>query len=255
MKRTNCSTPWRWLAPTLVFWIVSSLWPAVAIVQGRDDAALSRHAVMVLTDRGGFCTGIVLARTVVMTAAHCVTGASAYRVHYKDAAGQPVMLEPRAVAVHPGYDAGAVKGRRRSIDLAMIRLAEPLPAPFAAVGLSSAGRPGSGERLTVGGYGLGAEGQPTTGGRFRSTELGVIEPFGPSSILVWLTDPATGRERAGSGACQGDSGGPVFATDGVVAVTVWAEGVGKARCGALTQGLLVAPQRAWIERVLSDWGR
>lgn len=228
--------------------------PASAVVQGRDDGGLARHAVMVLTDRGGFCTGVVLSRTVVMTAAHCVTGATAYRVHYKDGAGQPVMLEPRGIAVHPGYDAGAVKGRRRSIDLALVRLAEPLPPGFAAVPLSTGDRPGPGARLVVGGYGLAAEGEPTSGGRFRSAELAVIEPFGPSSILVWLSDPATGRSKAGAGACQGDSGGPVFAPDGgVAAITVWAEGVGKSRCGALTQGLLVAPQRAWIDRVIAGW--
>lgn len=228
--------------------------PASAVVQGRDDGGLARHAVMVLTDRGGFCTGVVISRTVVMTAAHCVTGANAYRVHFKDASGRPVMLEPRGIAVHPGYDAGAVKGRRRSIDLALVRLGEPLPAAFAAVPLSTAARPGPGARLVVGGYGLAAEGDPTTGGRFRSAELGVIEPFGPSSILVWLSDPATGRSKAGAGACQGDSGGPVFAPDGgLAAVTVWAEGVGKSRCGALTQGLLVAPQRGWVDRILAEW--
>jgi hypothetical protein len=229
--------------------------PASAVVQGRDDGGLARHAVMVLTDRGGFCTGIVLSRTVVMTAAHCVTGADAYRVHFRDAAGRPVMLVPRTIAVHPGYDAGAVKGRRRSIDLALVRLGEPLPAAFAPVPLSNSARPGPGARLVVGGYGLAAEGEPTTGGRFRSAELGVIEPFGPSTILVWLSDPATGRSKPGAGACQGDSGGPVFAPDGgIAAVTVWAEGVGKSRCGALTQALLITPQRPWIDRVLAEWG-
>lgn len=242
------------LAQVSALLLASSVMPAAAVVQGREEAGLGRHAVMVLTDRGGFCSAVVLAPTVLLTAAHCVTGAGAYRVHYKDRTGQPVMLEPRGIAVHPGYDAGAVKGRRRSIDLAMVRLREPLPAGFAAVPLSAAARPGAGERLVVGGYGLAAEGDPTTGGRFRAAELAVIEPFGPSSILVWLSDPVSGRQRSGSGACQGDSGGPVFAPDGgVLAVTVWAEGVGKSRCGALTQGLLVGPQRGWIERILAEW--
>lgn len=227
--------------------------PAAAIVQGRPDAGLSRHALMVLNDRGGFCTASLIAPTVLLTAAHCVTGANAYRVHYKDGSGQPVMLEPARVAVHPGYDAGAVKGRRRSIDMALVRLSAPLPG-FVPIGLSGSGRPGPGARLTVAGYGLGTEGAPTSGGQFRTAELGVIEPFGPSSILVWLTDPATGRNASGSGACQGDSGGPILDGGGVVAVTVWAEGVGKARCGALTQGLLVAPQRTWIDGVLASWG-
>ena len=227
--------------------------PAQAVVQGRADGSLSRHALMVLNDRGAFCSASLIAPTVLLTAAHCVTGASAYRVHYKDAGGQPVMLEPAKIAVHPGYDSGAVKGRRRSIDMALVRLSAPLPG-FVPIGLSGSGRPGPNERLTVGGYGLGTEGVAVSGGQFRTAELGVIEPFGPSSILVWLTDPATGRNASGAGACQGDSGGPILDAGGVVAVTVWAEGAGKARCGALTQGLLVAPQRAWIDGVLAGWG-
>jgi hypothetical protein len=234
--------------------VATGVSPASAVVQGREDSPLARHAVMVLSNKGAFCSAAVIAPTVILTAAHCVTGASAYRIHYKEADGQPVLLEPAALAVHPGYDAGAVKGRRRSIDLALVRLGSPLPGRFAPVGLSTAGRPSAGTRLTVAGYGLGAEGAATSGGRFRTAELGVIEPFGPSSILVWLTDPATGRTGTGAGACQGDSGGPILDGGGVVAVTVWAEGVGKARCGALTQGLLVAPQRSWIDGVLAGWG-
>lgn len=227
--------------------------PAGAVVQGRSDPALARHTVMVLTNKGGFCSASVIAPTVILTAAHCVTGASAYKVHYKENDGSPVLLDPASIAVHPGYDAGAVKGRRRSIDMALVRLSAPLPSRFAPIALSAAPRPAAGDTLTVGGYGLGQEGMPTTGGQFRAADLGVIEPFGPSSILVWLTDPRTGRSASGSGACQGDSGGPVFAADGVLAVTVWAEGPGKAACGALTQGLLVAPQRAWIDGVLAKW--
>jgi hypothetical protein len=48
----------------------------------------------------------------------------------------------------------------------------------------------------------------------------------------------------------------VFGPDGsVVAVTTWAEGHGKSRCGARTQGVLVDPQRAWIDATLEGWRR
>ncbi len=241
----------KWIVAAVV--ALATAGPAHAVVQGRPDTGLARHALMVLNDRGAFCSASLIAPTVLLTAAHCVTGANAYRVHYKDGGGQPVMLEPAKIAVHPGYDAGAVKGRRRSIDMALVRLTAPLPG-FEPIGLSQAGRPGPNARLTVAGYGLGVEGSAVSGGQFRTAELGVIEPFGPSSILVWLTDPATGRNASGAGACQGDSGGPILDGGGVIAVTVWAEGAGKARCGALTQGLLVGPQRGWIDGVLGGWG-
>jgi hypothetical protein len=40
-----------------------------------------------------------------------------------------------------------------------------------------------------------------------------------------------------------------------VAVTIYAEGPGKQRCGALTQGLLVQPQRSFINTTLKKWNR
>src|SRR6476661_133851 len=110
MVRSNALWMWVALAVAACAGLAS---PAAAIVQGRDEPALARHAVMVLGDRGSFCTGVVL------TAGHCVAGASAWRIYFKDAAGTGVMLEPRTVTVHPGYDANAVKSRRPSIDLAM----------------------------------------------------------------------------------------------------------------------------------------
>jgi secreted trypsin-like serine protease len=260
MVRSNALWMWVALAVAACAGLAS---PAAAIVQGRDEPALARHAVMVLGDRGSFCTGVVLSPTVVMTAGHCVAGASAWRIYFKDAAGTGVMLEPRTVTVHPGYDANAVKSRRPSIDLAMLRLAEPLPSALQPASLAEANGAGAGQKLSlagqtlsVAGYGVSIERDPKTGGRFRAADLGVVEPYGPSRILVWLSDPAlkTSAGKPGSGACSGDSGGPIFGADrSVVALTVWAEGAGKTGCGALTQGLLIAPQRSWIDGVMRAW--
>jgi hypothetical protein len=47
----------------------------------------------------------------------------------------------------------------------------------------------------------------------------------------------------------------MFEADGaVVAVIAFAEGAGKARCGKLTQGVRIAPQRAFIDATLARWG-
>ncbi|MCJ2135342.1 trypsin-like serine protease [Methylobacterium sp. J-026] len=215
--------------------------PARAIVGGAEAPAGA--AVMVLSSKGGVCTGVVLAPDTVLTAGHCAADAPEHRIHFRDAAGAPILVEVAARAVHPGYDAGAAKARRRSIDLALLRTATPLPPRFAPATLSAA-PPQAGEALTLGGYGAARPGDPRSTGTYRSLTLPVIEPYGPSRILVWL--------RGGTGgACQGDSGGPIAGPDGVRALAAWIGGA----CGGLTQGVLVGPQRGWIDGVLEGWGR
>jgi hypothetical protein len=44
------------------------------------------------------------------------------------------------------------------------------------------------------------------------------------------------------------------ATGTLIAVIAFAEGKGTSRCGKLTQGVLVAPQRPFIDSTLSKWG-
>ncbi|GGC73624.1 S1 family peptidase [Chelatococcus reniformis] len=225
--------------------------PARAVVGGAEvDGALKASTVMVLGSAGNVCTGIVVAPTAVLTAGHCATNAAEHRIHYMDGGGQPVLLSIADVAVHPNYDAGAIKGRRRSIDLALVRLATPLPARFVPAGLTAAAvPPRAGTRVVLGGY--GADGKGRSDGRFRSAELSVAEPYGPGTVLLWL---APGAGAAAAGGCEGDSGGPIARGDAVIAVTTWSKGNGRAACGAMTQGVLVGPQRGWIDRTLAAWG-
>jgi hypothetical protein len=216
--------------------------PARAIVGGAEAPA--GGAVMVLSSKGGVCTGVVLTPDTVLTAGHCAADGPEHRVHFRDAGGEPVLIAVAARAVHPGYDAGAAAARRRSIDLALLRTATPLPPRFAPVTLSAA-LPLAGESLTLSGYGAARPGDARSTGTYRSLALPVIEPYGPSRILVWLKGGA-------GGACQGDSGGPITRPDGgVVALAAWVAG----GCGGLSQGVLVGPQRGWIDRVLGGWGR
>jgi hypothetical protein len=230
--------------------------PAHAVGGGQeDDGPLKLSAVMVLGSAGNVCTGIVVAPAAILTAAHCVTNAAQHRVHFMRASGEPALIEPSAIAVHPGYDSGAIEGRRRSIDLALVRLPSPLPGPFAPAALSSAGTPPrAGATVTLGGYG-GTGGRGRADGRFRSAELSVIEPYGPGRVLLWLGEPASkGKAKGGAGACHGDSGGPIAFDGAVVAVTAWSGGAGRTTCGPQTQGVLVGPQRGFIDRTLAGWG-
>jgi secreted trypsin-like serine protease len=222
---------------------------ANAIVGGaEDEGALARQSVMVLSSNGGVCSAVVLAKDVVLTAAHCVTGAAEHRVHFRDETGEPVLLTPAAKAVHPGYKAKAVETRQRSVDLALLRTPEALPVRFERATLSAA-KVAENSPVVVGGYGLAREGDAKSSGTFRTASLTAVEPYGPSRILLWAEGSGT------ASACQGDSGGPMASGASVAAITSWSSPSKGRSCGGVTQGILVGPQREWIDRILKGWNR
>lgn len=230
--------------------------PARAIVgPANEHGPLESRVVMVLTRLAGasaFCSGVVLAPDAVLTAAHCVNDAANSVIFFRDEAGAPTTRAIAAVAPHPEYRGDAIAKRVRSIDLALVSLASPLPARFQPTALAQGGDIAVGQKFRVAGYGLGRENAGSTGGVFRWAVIAAREPL--SRVLLWAEDPGHG----GLGACTGDSGGPVFANDSdvVVAISDWSTGPTKrTRCGGLTQGALVAPQRGWIDGVLRGWAR
>lgn len=217
----------------------------------EEGGPMAAHAVMVLANHassGGFCTGVVLAPTVVLTAAHCVSAPQATRVYFKSGEA-PVFMEIAAITIHPQYKAQAPRTRERSIDLALIRTSLALPSAFKPITRDER-TPRVGDVYALSGYGLSREGRGETGGVLRWGKVSARTPL--SNILLWAHDPA-GR---GLGACEGDSGGPISALDtgALVAITSWSEGEGKSHCGKLTQAALIAPQRAWMDGVLRGWG-
>jgi len=197
----------------------------------------------------GFCSASVLAQDAVLTAAHCVASPANTRIYFRGSHGEAIFAGIRDIIPHPGYRTGAAQTRQVSIDLALIRLAEPLPAQFKALSLAQGGKIEPGEGFRIAGFGVTQENAASTSGILRSARIAARLPM--SSILLWASDP----QGRGTGACTGDSGGPILALDEpvLVAVTDWAEGAGQQKCGALTQGALITPQREWIERVLADW--
>ena len=242
---------WRW-SIRLFFVMVSS--PAFALVgPAVEDPSYADHVVMVLkraVGRASFCTGVVLAPRVILTAAHCVAAIGDMRVHYRDDAGRPVLIEVDAIAVHPGYRADAAARRVVSIDLALVRTRTPIDPRFSAAALDADGVVAVGRPLRILGYGVAREGEGSSAGVLRGAALRVRAPL--SKVLLWAEDP----DDAGGGACAGDSGGPILADDTrqVLAISAWSTGGGARHCGTITQGPLVAPQRGWIDGVLRGWG-
>ena len=228
--------------------------PAGAVVGPSESGArFADHLVMVLSrggDREGFCTGIVLGRREVLTAAHCLRPTRDMAIVYRDANGRPALIAVVAAEVHPLYRANAIAERRVSIDMALIETETPLDPRFAPPRLADGDGPAVGDEAILAGFGIAREGTPSSGGALRSARLKVRAPL--SRILLWAEDGAA----AGAGACGGDSGAPLFLADGetVAAIVAWTSGAERGkRCGGLTQGPLVAPQRDWIEATLARW--
>jgi hypothetical protein len=227
--------------------LAAPLHPARALVGGEPDGRFADRVAMVLIrggDKAGFCTGLVLSPRVLLTAAHCLRPLRDMAVHYRDAAGAPVVIPVDAAVAHPLYRADAIKARALSIDLALIRTARPLPPQFAGAAIADGGAPPIGAPAIVSGYGAAREGDWASAGELRAVTLAVREPA--STVLIWAADP-TGRP---AGACNGDSGAPIWSADGsaAIAIVAWAQGPHGRGCGGLTQGPLLAPLKGWIEK-------
>ncbi len=250
-KRTGIKSTARALLAAMAVVVCSA--PASAIVGASQPATeLAPFIVMVLNRSGstsGFCSASVIAQDVVLTAAHCVADPANTRVHFHGAHGEPVIVEVAAIIKHPAYHADAARTRHVSIDLALIRLARPLPASFQPILIAEMNSIKPGDTFRIAGFGVTQEGAAASSGVLRTGRIAARAPL--SSILLWADDPT----HQGTGACTGDSGGPILASDApmLIAVTDWAEGMGQQQCGSLTQGALVAQHRAWMNGVMTEW--
>ncbi|QIB35093.1 S1 family peptidase [Ancylobacter pratisalsi] len=215
--------------------------PAHAIIGGRPaDPALKSEVVMITSTRGAFCTGVVLAPGVLLTAAHCVQPAADYAALVFEGSN-PKLIPVARIALHPSFDPHSFETRRPTPDLAVVRLTEALPASFHPARLSSQmALPARRTAFTLAGYGVTKDGDGASGGQLRTTELPSIGTTG--GIMVRLSD---GPARGG---CTGDSGGPVYLDGEVAGIIGWSTAAGGARgCGGVTGATLVGPQRAWID--------
>lgn len=231
----------------IIVLLISTLYAnsSFAVIGGDRDPELERHSVMILSKKGEICSGAIIKQDIILTAAHCVHGGSEYAVYFRDASGQPVLLDPKKIVIHPNYIKDAITRRVRSIDLAILKLKDPLPSKFLPVQMSNK-RLQAGDEVTIGGYGLTDEKRRTSNGNFFSSPLEVIEPYGPSKIVLWLRGDALPQNGMNRGGCHGDSGGPIFDRSKLAAITTWTTGPNGFDCGDLTQGAIIAPHIEWI---------
>jgi hypothetical protein len=232
--------------------MASSLGPATAMVGGAQPAAdgAGRSVVMIVGSRGTSCTATAIARDLLLTAGHCVLPGADYKLVDYDAAHQPVLKDAASIARHPQFDLKRLFGHLATADVALIKLAAPLPAKIPAAPLGSATEAVAvGDTLVVAGMGVSVRGDGRSGGTVRAATL--VATGQPGGLQIRLFDPATRGATAGLGACTGDSGAPVFREAGgrlaVIGVVSWSTGPNlTAGCGGLTGVTPLVRYRDWI---------
>jgi Trypsin len=199
------------LAYILTAVMLAAVTPAGAVVKGTSSSL--GYTVRIV---GPFyCSGVVIARRAVATAAHCAN--SGMRIH---AGGRSIGIA--------GISRSALldDGRPVSVtgDAAILKLVSPLPA---GVGVAPVGD-GAGDTFIIAGYGTANERYQSAFGTLREATVVAAEPRA-------LADP----KRSGSisaSACFGDSGGPVMRGGMLVGIiTRAAHPSPRIACGDLTR--------------------
>ena len=232
--------------------LVLSSFPAAAMVGGAPPAApaIARHVVLIVGSRGTFCTGVAIARDLVLTAAHCTLPGADYKLMEIDARHQPTLRDVADIARHPQFDLNTLLAHRATADLTLIKLAAPLGASFAPAPLAPPARTVAvGDAFTVAGYGVAVRGDGKSSGTIRIANL--VATGQPGTLQIRLVDGAAKGERAGLGACTGDSGAPVFIAQGerlaIAGVVSWSTGPKlTAGCGGLTGVTPLTRYHDWI---------
>ena len=242
--------------------------PASATYGGRaataTEAAFTAYFTVLEGNNISECSGALVGRRYVVTAAHCVRaerpGGRVITVGRAVRVGNPGANARRAriirVSVHPRYRTTDTRG---GYDLAVLTLARPLgPGVALATPEEERDLAAPPEKALAIGFGINRVGQPVTERRARTARLEMLSPFNcvtPGLVEAFQKSQVCAASGS-AGICAGDSGGPlvVDAVDGgrrLVGITSLA--IEEIECrsvvGVFTR---VAALRTWI---LSRMGR
>jgi Trypsin len=244
------AAPWLVAAAGLASLLIAQR--AQAMVGGAPPAPAEfrRSIVMILGSGGTACTATAIGRDLLLTAAHCVQPGADYNVLGSEPGQPPVLKAIVRIERHPQFDMARLFNHLATADVALIKLAEPVPARISPAPIAAASETvGLGDSLVVAGYGVTVRSDGRTGGTARAATLVVTGQ--PGSLQIRLFDTMTRGSSAGLGACAGDSGAPAFrvldAGPAILGVVSWSTGPNlTAGCGGLTGVTPLARYRGWI---------
>ncbi|MFS4457748.1 S1 family peptidase [Bdellovibrio sp. HCB2-146] len=223
----------------------------------RASESSSKNAVLITYDdsqgKPMICTGTLIARNAVITAAHCAYDATNVRVvfHTDVTCESDFNLDTQSIrATHKNINPSYRPNIKGAYDLALYKLAANAPSNYPVMPLYNGITKLSNYKVTLLGYG-------TTGSTKRD-----------SMFLRKVTKNYKMFKRDGlnlsldqsdkQGICVGDSGGPVyFDVEGQLHLAgVNSVVYGKnenSRCEGGSMSMYVPSYRSWIDRVLLSW--
>ena len=240
--------------------------PAHAVVRGavaRDPNGVRTSVVRVESSTGELCSGALIAPDLVLTAAHCVVERASYRVVGVNRAFRPMTVRTIAAAMHPAFVPGTTPRTQPGVDLAILKLEQPLGGDFVPLDARGAGGIAKGEPVELAGYGIVAEGKAGTARILRQTQLVALGSLQVANKVTVVADTERLALSTGAGACRGDSGGPILRASGggyqLVGIVSWSSGAFNGRnvsaCGGLTAVTPVAEHAGWISARANDLSR
>jgi hypothetical protein len=160
---------------------------------------------MLRSSRAGFCTGTLVASSVVLTAAHCIDGGAPATIGFGVSGNEDQVPVQRAIQ-HPRWNRNNLGAGH---DIAVLQLAREVTGVVPKAFSRDLDEAVAGDEARVVGYGNNRSG--TGFGTKREGDVDVLAPTARDGVSEsWFVKVGA---ASGTQACNGDSGGPVFFTD------------------------------------------